>query len=56
MRDLYIRSMGLLEQLPRENYLAKLPVVKHLADGGITFHKQVTFFAQAAPGTAAIHH
>ena len=44
MRDLYIRSMGLLEQLPRENYLAKLPVVKHLADGGITFHKQVTFF------------
>ena len=44
MRDLYIRSMGLLEQLPRENYLAKLPVVKHLADDGITFHKQVTFF------------
>lgn len=44
MRDLYIRSMGLLEPLPRESYLAKLPVVKHLADKGITFHKQVTFF------------
>ena len=44
MMDLYIRSMGLLEQLPRENYLAKLTVVKHLADDGITFHKQVTFF------------
>ena len=44
MRDLYIRSMGLLEPLPRESYLAKLPVVKYLADNGITFHKQVTFF------------
>ena len=44
MRDLYIRSMGLMEPLPRESYLAKLPVVKHLADKGITFHKQVTFF------------
>ncbi len=44
MRDLYIRSMGLMEPLPRESYLAKLPVVKYLADNGITFHKQVTFF------------
>ncbi len=44
MRDLYIRSMCLPEPLPRESYLARLPVVKHLADKGITFHKQVTFF------------
>lgn len=44
MRDLYIRSMSLPEPLPRESYLAKLPVVKHLADKGITFHQQVTFF------------
>lgn len=44
MRDLYIRSMCLPEPLPRESYLAKLPVVRHLADRGIEFHKQVTFF------------
>lgn len=44
MRDLYIRSMCLPEPIPRENYLAKLPVVRHLADRGIEFHKQVTFF------------
>ena len=44
MRDLYIRSMCLTEPLPRESYLAKLPVVRHLADRGIGFHKQVTFF------------
>ena len=44
MRDLYIRSMCLAEPVPRDNYLAKLPVVRELADRGITFHKQVTFF------------
>ena len=44
MRDLYIRSMCLPEPLPRDNYLAQLPVVKHLSDKGIRFHKQVTFF------------
>ena len=44
MRDLYIRSMCLPEPLSRESYLAKLPVVRHLADRGIEFHKQVTFF------------
>ena len=44
MRDLYIRSMCLPEPLPRESYLAKLPVVRHLADRGIEFHKQVMFF------------
>ena len=44
MRDLYIRSMSLPEPLPRDSYLNKLPVVKHLAEHGIEFHKQVTFF------------
>lgn len=44
MRDLYIRWMELLEPIPRDNYLAQLPVVKHLAEKKIEFHKQVTFF------------
>ena len=44
MRDLYIRSMELFEPVPRENYLSSLPVVRSLADGGIHFHRQVTFF------------
>ena len=44
MEDLYIRWMELLEPVPRDNYLAQLPVVKHLAEKKIEFHKQVTFF------------
>ena len=44
MRDLYIRWMELLEPVPRDNYLARLPVVKYLAERKIEFHKQVTFF------------
>ncbi len=44
MRDLYIRSMSLPEPLPRESYLNRLPAVKYLAEHGIAFHKQVTFF------------
>ena len=44
MRDLYIRWMELPEPVPRENYLARLPVVRHLAEKKIEFHKQVTFF------------
>ncbi len=44
MRDLYIRWMELPEPLPRESYLNRLPVVKHLAKEKIEFHKQVTFF------------
>ena len=44
MRDLYIRSMSLPEPLSRDSYLNGLPVVKHLAEHGIEFHKQVTFF------------
>ena len=44
MRDLYVRWMELPEPLPRESYLNWLPVVKHLAERKIEFHKQVTFF------------
>ena len=44
MRDLYVRSISLREPLPRESYLNTLPVVRHLAENGIHFHKQVTFF------------
>ena len=44
MRDLYIRGMSLPEPLPRESYLNELPAVKQLAEKGIDFHKQVTFF------------
>ena len=44
MRDLYIRWMELPEPLPRECWLNDLPVVKHLTDQKIEFHKQVTFF------------
>ena len=44
MRELYIRWMELPEPVPRDSYLARLPVVKHLAEKKIEFHKQVTFF------------
>ena len=44
MRDLYIRWMELPEPLPRECWLNELPVVKHLAENKIEFHKPVTFF------------
>jgi len=44
MRDLYVRWMELPEPLPRESYLNTLPVVKHLSERKIEFHKQVTFF------------
>ena len=44
MRDLYIRWMELPEPLPRECWLNELPVVKHLSERKIEFHKQVTFF------------
>lgn len=44
MRDLYIRRMSLPVPLPRESYLTQLPAIRHLAEHGIDFHKQVTFF------------
>ena len=44
MRDLYVRSMSLMEPVPRESYLSNLPVVRYLSGHGIEFHKQVTFF------------
>ena len=44
MRDLYIRSMKLIEPVPQDSYLAALPVVRYLAEHEIEFHKPVTFF------------
>ena len=44
MRDLYIRGMKLIEPVPRDSYLAGLPVVRYLSAHEIEFHKQVTFF------------
>ena len=44
MKDLYIRKISLIDSPPKESYLNRLPVVKHLAEHGIDFHKQVTFF------------
>ena len=44
MRDLYIRRMSLPVPLPRESWLSRLPVVRHLAEHGIGFHRQVTIF------------
>ncbi len=41
---MYIRRMSLPVPLPRESYLNSLPVVRHLSEYGIDFHKQVTFF------------
>jgi len=42
-QDLYIRWMELMEPVPRDSYLARLPVVKHLSEKRIEFHKPVTF-------------
>ena len=44
MFDLYIRRMSLREPLPAGSYLNRLPVVRYLAENGIDFHSQVTFF------------
>ena len=44
MRDLYVRRMSLIDLPPQDSYLNRLPAVKHLAEHGIDFHKQVTFF------------
>ena len=42
-QDLYIRWMELVEPVPGDSYLAWLPVVKHMAERKIEFHKPVTF-------------
>ena len=44
MKDMYIRKMSLIDSPPKDSYLNWLPVVKHLAEYGIEFHRQVTFF------------
>lgn len=45
MEPLYITEVKLKRELPQENYVAALPVVKNLKRmGGLPFHKPVTFF------------
>ena len=44
MLDLFIRRMSLREPLPSGSYLTRLPAVRYLAENGIDFHRQVTFF------------
>ena len=44
MLDLFIRRMSLREPLPSGSYLTRLPAVRCLAENGIDFHRQVTFF------------
>lgn len=46
MDDKYIRKLSLIEKIPRNSYLAKLPCVKYLAshEDGIEFSDNVTFF------------
>ena len=43
-KELYVRRMELIDLPPKESWLNRLPVVKQLAETGIDFHKQVTFF------------
>ena len=45
LSQLYINQIRIAKEIPRSNYLARLPVVKHLQQaGGLSFHKNVTFF------------
>jgi len=42
--QIYIRGLSVPGPIPSENYIARLPVVRHLQDrGGLTFHRPVTF-------------
>lgn len=42
--DLYVRDVRISKQIPRNNYLSRLPVVRNLQNmGGIHFNKNVTF-------------
>ena len=43
LRDLYIRSMALMERLPADSYLSALPAVRALEGPGLVFHRPVTF-------------
>ena len=45
MKDnLYIREVRISKEIPHNNYLSRLPVVRRLREtGGLQFHKDVTF-------------
>ena len=45
MKDnLYIREVRISKEIPHNNYLSRLPVVRRLREtGGLKFHKDVTF-------------
>lgn len=42
--DLYVREVRISKEIPCDNYLRQLPVVRSLREmGGLPFHKKVTF-------------
>lgn len=44
MDDLYIREVRISKEIPKNNYLNRLPVVQSLRElGSLDFHKKVTF-------------
>lgn len=44
MDDLYIREVRISKEIPKNNYLNRLPVVQSLRElGSLEFHKKVTF-------------
>ncbi|MEE0840268.1 MAG: AAA family ATPase [Acutalibacteraceae bacterium] len=44
MNKLFVRQISIEKELPRDNYISKLPVVKSLVEKPIDFKKPVTFF------------
>lgn len=44
MNKLFVRQISIEKQLPKDNYISSLPVVKSLAENPVTFEKPVTFF------------
>ena len=44
LSNLYINKVSITKEIPNDNYLKELSVVKHLMEKeGIRFHKPVTF-------------
>ena len=44
IEDLYIREVRISKEIPKNNYLSRLPVVQNLREiGSLSFHKKVTF-------------
>ena len=42
--QLYVKEIYVSDDIPKDNYISGLPVVKHLMQSSITFTKPVTFF------------